>query len=71
MTTIVEYLTENRARIKDELKEFLRIPSISAQTVHKEDCLRAAKWLEKRFLEIGFTPKLFPLSTGQSLVYAE
>ena len=71
MTTIVEYLTENRARIKDELKEFLRIPSISAQTGHKEDCLRAAKWLEKRFLEIGFTPKLFPLSTGQSLVYAE
>ncbi|MBQ6109114.1 MAG: dipeptidase [Thermoguttaceae bacterium] len=71
MTTIVEYLSENRDRIQNDLKDFLRIPSISAQTGHKGDCLRAAQWLEQRFLEIGFKPKLFPLSTGHSIVYAE
>jgi len=71
MTTIAEYLSENRSRIETELKEFLRIASISAQTEYSGDCLRAARWLEKRFLEIGFTPKLFPLSTGHSIVYAE
>lgn len=71
MTTIAEYLTQNRDRIKNELKDFLRIPSISAQEEYTGDCLKAAQWLEKRFQDIGFTPKLFPLSTGHSIVYAE
>ncbi|MCR5162992.1 MAG: dipeptidase [Thermoguttaceae bacterium] len=71
MTTIDEYLSENHDRFQNELREFLRIPSISAESEHRDDCERAAEWLEKRFKDIGFAPQLFLLSTGHNIVYAE
>lgn len=71
MQSISDYLNENSPRLEETLKEFIRIPSISAQPEHAADCLKAAEWLQETFARIGFSSRLYPLSTGHSLVFAE
>lgn len=39
---VKQYIEENRERFLEELFELLRIPSVSAQSVHKGDMVRAA-----------------------------
>ena len=39
------YFTQQRETHLEELNEFLRIPSISALSEHKEDMQQAAQWL--------------------------
>src|SRR4051812_11630810 len=39
------YLSTHDARIRDELFDFLRIPSVSAKTEHDADTARAAEWM--------------------------
>lgn len=47
MTTINQYLEENKERFLNELFELIRIPSISSQSEHKNDMYRCAeKWVE-------------------------
>ena len=41
----VPYARSHRERYLDELKQFLSIPSISAQPAHQPDIQRAAQWL--------------------------
>lgn len=48
-----EYLTLNQERFLEELKEFLRIPSISSMADHREDVERAAAWLRSRMEAAG------------------
>ncbi len=56
-----EYLAKNRERLLDELLEFVRIPSVSAKSEHKQDTRRAAEWLVERMLEAGLdTAELVP-----------
>ena len=43
----------NYSRIRDELFEFLRIPSVSARSEHVPDMNRASEWLADRVREIG------------------
>ncbi len=40
------------------LFEFLRIPSISAQSAHGADCRRAAAWARDKLAEMGFAARL-------------
>ena len=47
------YIESNRDRFREELFDFLRLPSISARSEHKADTRRAAEWLEQRMGEIG------------------
>jgi acetylornithine deacetylase/succinyl-diaminopimelate desuccinylase-like protein len=42
----------------DDLKELLRIPSVSTLPEHREDCLRAARWLVQHLERIGFQAQL-------------
>ena len=39
-----QFLTANDARIREELFDFLRIPSVSARSEHDADTARAAEW---------------------------
>ena len=55
----------------DELKEFLSIPSISAQPQHKDDVARAAKWLAAHLLSIGMQRSQVMPTSGHPVVYAE
>src|SRR5262252_7134323 len=47
------YLVANRAGARDELFEFLRIPSVSARSEHNADTARAAEWVASSLRDIG------------------
>jgi len=48
-----QFLEANDARIRDELFEFLRIPSVSAKSENDKDVARAAEWLRNLLEEAG------------------
>jgi acetylornithine deacetylase/succinyl-diaminopimelate desuccinylase-like protein len=64
------FLTENNDRIHDELFEFLRIPSVSARSEHRQDTLRAAEWFAARMRDIGLTTEIVP-TEGHPIVIGE
>jgi acetylornithine deacetylase/succinyl-diaminopimelate desuccinylase-like protein len=47
------YLAANRAGARDELFDFLRIPSVSARSEHNADTARAAEWVAAALRKIG------------------
>jgi acetylornithine deacetylase/succinyl-diaminopimelate desuccinylase-like protein len=47
------YFADNDARIRGELFELLRIPSVSARSDHNEDTARAAEWIARNMREAG------------------
>jgi acetylornithine deacetylase/succinyl-diaminopimelate desuccinylase-like protein len=47
------YFADNDARIRGELFELLRIPSVSARSEHNEDTARAAEWIARNMREAG------------------
>lgn len=55
----------------EELKEYLRIPSISTLASHKNEMLRCANFAAKKLQEAGMTRvEIFP-TPGHPIVYAE
>lgn len=69
--TALRYAQANQERFLEELKEFLRIPSISTQPAYTKDVERAAAWLREHLLMAGF-PRAQVLPTGgHPVVYAE
>ncbi|HUG39293.1 MAG TPA: dipeptidase [Longimicrobiales bacterium] len=70
MASVDDYITEHMPRFKDELFEFLRIPSISAKSEHRADMSRAAEWLADRMREAGLDVGIeqtdgFPIVLGE------
>jgi acetylornithine deacetylase/succinyl-diaminopimelate desuccinylase-like protein len=53
-----EYLTENHQRHVEQLCEYLRLPSVSAQPAHRDDVARCAAWIEAHCREIGLEAQL-------------
>lgn len=47
------YIDANLPRFKEELLEFLRIPSVSARSEYRGDVRRAAEWLAERMRAAG------------------
>ena len=70
---IQQYLSDNRPRMLGELKEWLRIPSISALPQHREDVQLAAEWLAASLVSAGLEHvALIPSEHGgHPLVYAD
>ncbi len=66
-----EYCTANQPRFVDELIEFLRIPSISAQPEHAADVQRNAHHLAGAASEAGFSVVEVVETEGHPAVYAE
>ena len=50
---LTEYIDSKRDEHLNELYEFLRIPSVSAQSEHKPDIERAAKWVAEKLRAAG------------------
>src|SRR6187200_1625652 len=71
MEAVQNYIQANRQRFLDELLDFLRIPSISADTKYKDDVLRAANWLSAELKRIGMDGvEVFPTKSHQiHLIY--
>jgi len=64
------YIDANRARFQDELFDFLRIPSVSAQAEHNADTRAAAQWLLGKMQEAGLTTSLHE-TAGHPIVLGE
>ncbi len=70
---LIEYIQSKQDDNLNELKEFLRIPSVSAKSEHKADIENAARWVAEKLRGAGLenikiTPtKLHPLVYGESL----
>ena len=59
MDAALKYLDANRERFKDLLFDYLRVPSISAQSDHVDDVRRAAGFVKERLEAAGFTAGIF------------
>ena len=70
---LTEYIDSKRDENLNELKEFLRIPSVSTKTENKPDVERAAQWVAGKLRGAGLEnieivpTKMHPLVYGESL----
>ncbi len=70
MTDRIEnYIDQNRNRFIDELKEWMRFPSVSAQRDHDKDTRACAQWLVDHLKKLGFDARLVDIG-GQPIVRA-
>jgi succinyl-diaminopimelate desuccinylase len=70
MSPIDEYLDSHAARFEEELCEFLKIPSVSADAGHRDDMHRAADWVADQCRRLRLTTEVIP-TVGHPMVYAE
>jgi acetylornithine deacetylase/succinyl-diaminopimelate desuccinylase-like protein len=68
---IDQYFTDHRADHLEELKAFLRIPSISSLTEHKDDVRKAAEWLRDAMEKAGLENAEVFETDGHPVVYAD
>lgn len=67
----VAYANKNHARFLDELKNLLRIPSVSTLPEHAADCRRVAEALAEELRRIGMENVRLIETEGHPLVYAD
>ncbi|HXP46293.1 MAG TPA: M20/M25/M40 family metallo-hydrolase, partial [Terriglobales bacterium] len=67
----VTYARENQQRFLNELKDLLRIPSVSTLDEHKPDVRRAADFVAAELGRIGFEHVEVIPTKGHPLVYAD
>ena len=65
------YFTENREKHLEELNEFLRIPSISSLSEHKQDIQTAAEWLADKLRGLNIENVSVDQTAGHPVVYGE
>ena len=71
-SSAVAYARKNYPRFVDDLKDLLRIPSISTLPEHAADCRRAAGLLAAELQRIGMeNVRLIEVTGGHPLVYAD
>jgi len=66
-----EYISQNKDRFLAELFEWLRIPSVSADSSLKGDVRKAAEFLKTKFTEAGVDKVELCETKGHPIVYAE
>ena len=70
-SSAVQFARKNHPRFLDELKDLLRIPSISTLPEHNGDCRRAAEALSAELTRIGMENVRIIETEGHPLVYAD
>jgi len=71
MESIQKYIEANKDRFLSEILEFLRIPSISADSQYKNDVKQAADWLVEKFNALNLDRVQIYPTAGHPIVYAE
>ena len=71
MTQLETYISANEGRFLEELKDWLRIPSISTLPEHAGDVRRAAEFAAEQLRQIGFDKVQLIETQGHPLVYGE
>jgi acetylornithine deacetylase/succinyl-diaminopimelate desuccinylase-like protein len=64
------FFVANDSRIRDELFDFLRIPSVSARSEHNADTARAAQWVADNMANAGLRATVHP-TAGHPIVVGE
>ncbi|TVS09041.1 MAG: M20/M25/M40 family metallo-hydrolase, partial [Planctomycetaceae bacterium] len=70
MQRIHQYLQENGPRFEQDLCNFLRIPSVSADTRCRDAIGQAAEWLKDHLTALGLTAECIA-TDGCPLVFAQ
>ncbi len=70
-STAVSFARENQKRFLEELKDLLRIPSISTLEDHKGDVRKAAEFVISELKRIGFENVELIATKGHPLIYAD
>jgi len=71
MENLKAYVEQNSDRFLSELKEWLRIPSVSAKEAHKDDMYKAANWIVARLIADGADKAEVHKTEGHPVVYGE
>ena len=66
-----EFVKAHDEEFLNDLKDLIRIPSISTLSEHKGDIRRAAEWLKAHFETIGMTRSESFETPGHPIVFAE
>src|SRR5216110_2157181 len=70
-SSAVTYARDNQQRFLGELKDLLRIPSVSTLPEHKDDVRRAAQFVADEMKRIGMEHVEVIPTTGHPLVYGD
>src|ERR671922_1987586 len=70
-TAAVDYARQNQQRFLSELKDLLRIPSVSTLPDHKDDVRRAAEFVASEMKRIGLEHVEVIQTEGHPLVYGD
>lgn len=65
-----QFIDQNLKRFDDTLIDFLKIPSVSAQSEHKADTRKACEFLRDYLAALGLEPKIYE-TAGHPILYAE
>src|SRR5258707_9466560 len=71
MTQLETYISANEGRFLEDLKDWLRIPSISTLPEHAGDIRRAAEYAAGQLRQIGFEQVHLIQTAGHPLGYGE
>ena len=71
MKKIIEYIDRNKNIYINELKEFLKIPSISNNPNHKADIKKCAQFVKTKLVNAGLSKVRVIKTKGPPLVYGE
>jgi acetylornithine deacetylase/succinyl-diaminopimelate desuccinylase-like protein len=67
---VEKHLEQNADRYVEDLKELLRIPSVSADSKFKADVRKAGEWVRNKLADAGLKTELVE-TPGHPIVYAE
>ncbi|HLX70852.1 MAG TPA: dipeptidase [Verrucomicrobiae bacterium] len=70
MQAVIDFLKQNESRFVNELCEYVRFPSVSAQPQHRADMKACGDWVVEHCQQIGLEAQLCPTS-GHPIVLAK
>jgi len=71
MELMQQYYQDHKQRFISELMEWLKIPSVSADSTYNDDVRKAAAYLQEKFIAAGADRSLILETDGHPVVYAE
>ncbi|MEP7235271.1 MAG: dipeptidase [Ignavibacteriota bacterium] len=71
MAAVLNFIDDNKSRYEAELKQFLRIPSISTSPEHKGEVRRCAEFVRDELHRIGLNNVAIYETAGHPVVYGE
>ncbi|HMZ05653.1 MAG TPA: dipeptidase [bacterium] len=71
MEKVISHIESNKDRYVEELKDFLKIPSISTNPENKKDVQHCAEWVAQHMTHIGLNNVKVCPTAGHPVVYGE